>query len=91
MLDALISRSDIDRLAPTPRWRELKMLMREAARAARNRLTRLGTPPLEARRMIFRSVARAVHFDNLDLARKLLSKAAIARDLLRIEEGPVVV
>eukprot|EP00959_Pyramimonas_sp_CCMP1952_P005656 118783-Pyramimonas_sp.AAC.1 len=41
--------------------------------------------------MIFRSVARAVHFDDLDLAGKLLSKAAIARGLLRIEEGPVIV
>eukprot|EP00959_Pyramimonas_sp_CCMP1952_P218520 4570349-Pyramimonas_sp.AAC.1 len=86
-LDTLISHSDIDRLAPIPRWRELKRLMREAARVARDRLTRAGTPPLEARLMIFRSVARAVHFDDLDLANELLSKATPARGLLRLEEG----
>eukprot|EP00959_Pyramimonas_sp_CCMP1952_P189206 3957644-Pyramimonas_sp.AAC.1 len=62
--------------------------MREAARVARNRLTRIGTPPLGARLMIFRSVARAVHFDDLDLAEKLLSKATLARGPMRLEEGP---
>ncbi|CAK0848942.1 unnamed protein product [Prorocentrum cordatum] len=35
MLDELIRHSDIDRLPPIPRWRELKRLMREAAARGR--------------------------------------------------------
>ena len=63
--------------------------MREAARLARNRLTRIATPPLEARLMIYRSVTRAVHFDDLTLAKTLLVRSSFARDLPRIVEGPV--
>ena len=87
-LELLMSQSLISRLAPIPKWRELKRLMREAARMARNSLARASTPCLESRRMIFRSISRTVHFDDLKLARTLLGKTTEAGEHLLISEGP---
>eukprot|EP00959_Pyramimonas_sp_CCMP1952_P405080 8490143-Pyramimonas_sp.AAC.1 len=88
MLQLLISQSELERPSPIPKWRELKRLMREAARLARDKLTRSATPPLEARLVMSRSVSRAARLDDVKPASILLARAPIARDRMALDEAP---
>eukprot|EP00959_Pyramimonas_sp_CCMP1952_P063138 1319530-Pyramimonas_sp.AAC.1 len=63
----------------------MKRLIREASRIARDRLTSSSSSPLEARLLTFRSISRAVHFDDLRLAETLLSRTQFAADHLLVD------
>eukprot|EP00959_Pyramimonas_sp_CCMP1952_P275259 5753710-Pyramimonas_sp.AAC.1 len=68
-----MSHSFIHSLQAIPKWAEYRRLLREAARLTRNKLVSMRTPPLEAKLVLFRSIARAVHCNVIGLARTLLA------------------
>eukprot|EP00959_Pyramimonas_sp_CCMP1952_P125127 2616007-Pyramimonas_sp.AAC.1 len=48
------------------------------------------TPPLEAKLVLFRSIARAAHFNDISLARTLLASGPLPSEMLSIPSGQVV-
>eukprot|EP00959_Pyramimonas_sp_CCMP1952_P268151 5606739-Pyramimonas_sp.AAC.1 len=85
-----MSHSDIHKTQAVPRWAEYKRLLRGAARLTRNKLVSMRAPPLEAKLVLLRSIARAVHFNDVRPARALLASGPLPAELLSVSSEQVV-
>ena len=63
--------------------------MREAAKRVRNECLFLDSSGAESTKLVLSSVSRALWFNNLSLAKRLIRYSEIATDLIFIDAGKV--
>ncbi len=88
-LDLLIKKVFRDDMDHFHRLRTHKILFREAAFHARDALNFTGNKEFESRRLVFESMTRAIWFNDVRLATRLINATKIAPQYLRIDSKSV--
>ena len=76
-------------LEPSEQLNSYNSCLKEAARRVRNESLYKSPDGTEERKLVLFSVSRALWFNNLNLAKKLIDYSATAKDLIDIEEAQV--
>ena len=88
-VSSLAESVDIFSLKPADQLNTYNACIKEAARRVRNEALFTNPDGTEEKRLVLSSISRALWFNNLGLARKLLDCSASAKDLIFIEDSQV--
>ena len=88
-VSSLVESVDIFSLKPAEQLNTYNSCIKEAARRVRNEALFSNPDGTEEKKLVLSSVSRALWFNNLGLARKLIEYSASAKDLIFIEDSQV--
>ena len=88
-VSSLVECVDIFSLQPSDQLKAYNSCLKEAARRVRNESFFANPDGSEEKKLVLSSVSRALWFNNLGLARKLIDYSASAKDLIYIEDSTV--